>query len=347
MSAAAPQQLHDGDSKSSVLPFASPSSQSQALDSYLEQVAALDITAIRELQAKPIPELVKLWKRADQIQTKLWVARCGISVNVWDQTASAKRGRGNKDVGERGILAAVSRTSKQLDVTPSTIYLNARIFRLIMEVHETNAYSENNILEVLDQQGYWEHALTAANPVKAIVEFAHQKTSQKRFRTTDAQRLVLTEGMSRKAVALKAVETARKETGNLSERELMVAHIKFAKAIISEQIIPNCPNEEFKERIWEELLTELEEEHQELFDQDACDALRKAWEGGGHREDQLVEATSFPLADVSRLMGVMSNLSEFIRIQPRDIRQRSHFQLWHKTGEPFDNAKYVPMVKKG
>lgn len=345
MSAAEPLQVRDGEVGRSILPFASASRL--AFQRILEQLIALEPQILTSEPGKETEEeLFKLWHGAKQLERHEWVIKCYSSAGLWDQTAAAKRGRGNKDIAEKGILAAVSKKSKKLNVTPSTIYLNARIFRLIKSVLE-NVSLEYNILDLLDERGYWENALLAADPTKAILEFASKKSLLPRFRVTDAQRLVMSEGMSRKSVALKAVENARVETGQLSARETLITHIRMAQDVIRTTIIPTCPDETFNERVWEELLTELEEEYQELFDQDACDALRKAWDKGAHREDGMVAETGFPLADVSRCMKIMSDLSEFIRIQPRDVRQRSPYQLWHKVGEIFDNARFLPMTKKG
>lgn len=345
MSASAP------DTSRTVLPFV-PASR-QALQGLLKQIAALEPRIITELQNQDEAELIRLWGELGELERMPWVVKCAISAAIWDRTAAAKRGRGNRDVGEVGILAAVSRTSKKVGVTPSTIYLNARIFRLIESVKadsanlpQGNSYTETNILDLLNEKGYWEHALNAADPVKATYEFADRKATLPRFKVTDAERLVLTEGMGRRVVAEKAVEQAREATGQLSVRQTLISHIRFAENIVKKQIIPNCTDPEFKERVWDELLMELKDEYQELFDEDACAALRLGFDAGARREDALVIQTGFPLPDVSRLMQVLADLGEYIRIQPRDVKQRSEFQLWHKVGTAFDNAKYLPMAKR-
>lgn len=339
---AVPQQ-QDGN-RSAVLPFSSVSRQ--AFFRILEDLGKLEPQIVADLEHQSEDDIFKLWEAGGQLEGYGWRIKCAAAAATWKQTAAAKRGRGNKDVNERGILAAVSKKSKKFGVTPSTVYRKAQIFRLMNQVTSENLMLEHNILDVLDEEGYWDRALYAADPVKAVLLFADKKLSLPRFRVTDAERLVLTEDLSRKAVALKAVENTRQETGQLSARKSLINHIRSSQQVVRNLIIPDCPDPEFSERVWEELLMELEEEYQELFNEDAFTALRLAWDQGHHREDQLAKVTKLPIADVSVFMSSLSDMSEFIRVQPRDMKRRNDHQLWHRVGEPFDNAKFMPMEKR-
>lgn len=342
MSAAA-SQLDGTSQRTSVLPFPSPTSTT-SLEQILSQLGTLEPQVITEIELLNDEGLFQLWGRLKQLERYAWFGKCACCARIWNKTEAAKRGRGNKDIPRKGILAAVSRVSKKFDITPSTVYLNKRIFNLIQQVTSTtNSYTQQNILEVLDEKGYWEHALNAADPLKAVRVFCEKKATERRFRVTDAERLVLSPEMSRQAVALKAVEQARESAGQLTERQTLISHIRGAQDIIRNLIMPGCPDNEFKARVWEELLLELDDEYQELFDEDAYVLLRAAWDKGNTREDQLAEATKIPLETVSHLMGALANMSEFIRVQSRDMTKRSQFQLWHKVGAPFDNAALMPM----
>lgn len=357
MSSVAPQITHHDDGRS-VLPFSSPSAKpslERVLDELFHKLSSLEPTIHSNLEEADEEQLIKVWNALGKVERFTWVGKCAACSRLWDKTTEAKRGRGNKDATERGILAAVSRTSKRFGITPSTVYLNARIFRLIKSVEtaglidpnaEPNSYTEHNILDVLNQQGYWEHALKGADPVKTVLEFANLKTKLHRFKTTDAERLVLTPEFSRKAVALKAVEVAREETGHLSERQALIQHIRSSQEAIQSLIIPSCPDEAFKIRFWDDTLMSLEEEYDELFEEDAFVVLRSSWDKGHHREDQLTEATGLPIADVSKLMKSLCDMSEFIPVQVRDMKRRSQYQLWHKVGEPFDNTVLMPMKER-
>lgn len=321
-----------------VLPFTAPR---QSLTDYLDQLAQLEPYLVEQLETLDESVILDTRSQAKQLEKYGWRIQCACDAAIWKQTAAAKRGRGNKDIDAVGILAAVSKKSKQIGVTPTTIYRNAQIFRLMEEAK--NVIREHNVLDVLEEKGYYDVALSAADPIKALSLFAEKKLTLPRFRVTDAGRLLKAEGQTRQAVALKAVEQIREESGQLEGRSALIAHIATATDIIKNQIIPNCPDSEFKERFWDDLLLSLQDEHQELFDQDASDALIKAWDEGHHREDQMSAALGLPLPDVSRLMDSM--VGQFIQIQPRDIKERSEFRLWHKAGEPFDNAKYLPKGK--
>lgn len=354
-----PQQLEgiaSRDEASKLLSFPSPepkSSLERVLEELFQKLSSVEPTVIQNLDEADEEQLLVAWTAFHKIERFAWVGKCATCFRAWERTEAAKRGRGNRDVNERGILAAVSKISKKFGVTPSTVYLNARIFRLIREVELTwkkdlvgNSYTQYNILDLLDERGYWEHALTSADPIRTILVFANKKSTLPRFKVTDAERLVLSPEFSRKAVALKAVEQVRQETGHLTERQSLIEHIRTSQDIIKNLIIPSCPDESFKANIWEDLLISLEEEYDELFSEDAFVALRTAWDLGHHREDQLAETTGFPLADVSKFMRSLCDLSEFIPVQTRDRTKRSEFQLWHKVGEPFDNTLLMPMKGK-
>lgn len=350
MSSAVPQITSHDDGRT-VLPFTSPSpkpSLERVLEELFQKLSSLEPTIHTSLEDADEAQLLKVWQALGKVERFTWVGKCAACSRLWDKTSEAKRGRGNKDATERGILAAVSRTSKKFGITPSMVYLQARIFRLIKSVEQTpgNSYTQYNLLDVLNRQGYWEHALNAADPIKAVLHFAHLKTTLHRFRPTDAERLVLTPEFSRKAVALKAVDAVREETGHLTERQALIQHIRSSQDAIQSLIIPSCPDEGFRDRIWEELLLTLNEEYDELFQEDAFVALRSAWHKGHHREDQLVDSTGLPLADVSKLMKSLCDMSEFIPVNPRDMKKRSEYQLWHKVGEPFDNTLLMPMRER-
>lgn len=350
MSSIAPQTLSHEDDRP-VLAFSSPSAKpslERVLDELFQKLSSLEPTIHHNLEEADEAQLLKVWNALGKVERFTWVGKCGVCARLWEKTTEAKRGRGHKDATERGILAAVSRTSKKFSITPSMVYLQARIFRLIKSVEQIvgNSYTQYNILDILNKQGYWEQALNAADPVKAILHFAHLKNTLPRFRPTDAERLVLTPEFSRKAVALKAVEQVREKAGYLEERQTLIQHIRSSQDVIRNLIMPSCPDEDFKARFWEETLLSLDDEYNELFEEDAFVALRRAWNKGLHREDQLAEATTLPLVDVSKLMKSLCDMSEFIPIQVRDIKKRSQYQLWHKVGEPFDNTLLMPMKER-
>jgi hypothetical protein len=325
-----------------VLDFPTPQ---QPLDKILTELEIIEPSIIGDLESQSENQLLVRWKEASTLGRHEWFLKAAICAATWNQTKAAKRGRENKDVNQKGLLASISRRAKKFGITPSRVYQKNQVFKLIVQVREF--VPENNLLEILDEEGYWEKALLAAEPMKIVLVFAERKTTQKRFRVTDAERLVLTPEYSRKAVALKAVDSAREETGQLSVRQTLIQHIRSAQETIRTSLIPSCPDAEFKARVWDELLVELEEEYDELFSEDASLALRTAWANGHHREDEMAKVTNLPLADVSKFMDGLADMSEFIRVQPRDINQRAPYQLWHKVGEPFDNAKLLPMVLRG
>lgn len=322
-----------------VLPFTSSTNTSSlSLTPYLEQLARLDIATLETLSQHDENAVLDIRYQAKQLEKYRWRIEVACDAAIWTQTEQAKRGRGNKDVDAVGILAAVAKKAKAIGVTPATIYRNRQIFKLLLDVQ--NASLEHNVLDILEEKGYYDIALSAADPLAALNTFAEKKVTLPRFRVTDAQRYLKAQGQTKQAVALKAVEHIREEEGTLSERQALLAHIATAKEIIKSQIIDKCPDGEFKERFWDDLILSLTEEGDELFNQDAGEALVKAWTEGAHREDEMAEKTGLPLAEVSRLMDSMKG--DFILVQPRNVDERSQYRLWHKAGEPFDNGRLMP-----
>lgn len=322
----------------------SDSEEAEPLTDYLTRLADLESDLIADLEAGEVNAILDTRHQSKQLEKFGWRIECACDHFLIAQTERAPNGRGNKDVSEKGIRAAVARRAKQIGVTPNTLYVNARIFRLIQEAR--NLISENNILELLEDKGYWKVADTAASPASALKSFAEKKATLPRFRVSDAARLLKHSGGTRKATAIRAVEKIREDSGALSDRQRLFAHIQEARETIK-RLMAECPDKNFREQIWEETLLTIQEQEQDLFDGDATDALVKAWSEDFRREDQMASKTGLPLPMVSRLMDGLCADGKFFQILPRDMRERSEFRLWHKAQEFFDNAQYMPKDTNG
>jgi hypothetical protein len=101
----------------------SPAISQNALSTYLEQLAQLEPLLVDELDKADEEVIFNTRQRAGELEKYGWRIQCACDAAIWSQTTQAKRGRGNKDVDEGGILAAVAKKSKLIGVTPTTIYL--------------------------------------------------------------------------------------------------------------------------------------------------------------------------------------------------------------------------------
>jgi hypothetical protein len=182
------------------------------------------------------------------------------------------------------------------------------MFKLLQEAEKTIGPDSNLGLE---DKGYYDAALFAAQPVEALELFSARKKANPRFRPTDAFRLLESEQLTAKAVYSKATAIAREETGQLQARELLTAHIERTSKIIREQVIPDCPDSEFAARIYGSLMDEMSDYLADITDADTADALRRAWKAGSHSSEQLSTATGFPRDTVDRVMNCMKDDGEF------------------------------------
>lgn len=321
------------------LPQASPRLD---LSVYLEELSDHEALLASGLEFQEEEVIFQVREQAKQLVKFGWRIQCACDAALWNKTAAAKNGRGNVDIDAIGITAAVAKKAKQIDVLPRTIYNNRKIFTLMQEVQaeekaEQNGVTSNSILDTLQEKDYYIVALSAADPKAALKMFAERKTSLPRFRPSDANRLLKAEGGTRKATALRAVDSIREDTGQLSERQALLAHIEASIFFVKERIIPGCPDEDFKERIWDDLLLSLSDEKQELFDRDAEEALVKAWKQGWRSEEDMVVKTGLPLEDVKRLLKGMGNT--FFRCLPTNKALQGSY--WHLGGEYFDNEQFT------
>jgi len=112
-----------------------------------------------------------------------WKIEIACDAEIWDRTTKAVNGRGNKDEGEKGILAAVNKRAHDLGCSGRTVYENARIHRRFKKKIETTC-------NILDDKGFFQAALASEDPDVAIEEFAKMRSENPFFRVADAWRWV-------------------------------------------------------------------------------------------------------------------------------------------------------------
>jgi hypothetical protein len=111
-----------------------------------------------------------------------WKIEVACDAEIWDRNERAMRGRGNKDVEEKGILAAVNKRAAELGCGASTIRSNAALYKRFKNVLSGE--------HILDDKGFYQAAMSADDPDAAIETFAKERSENPTFRPADAWRKV-------------------------------------------------------------------------------------------------------------------------------------------------------------
>lgn len=306
--------------------FASPARQS--FQSHLDRLEQVEQEVIADLPNQTDEQIVDTRQRARLLGKTAWRIECACDAQFVERAEKVKSGRGNIDTDAIGIMAIVAKRSKQLGCTPSTVYNNAKIHRLIEAAKQFtgNVFSEKTISDTLDEKGFFTAALSASNPIEALQKFTAKRIEDSKFSVTDAFRMLEESGETKKLASLRAVNAAR-----TADRECVVEALRNARKKIQEEIVVPFPDTELAQRIFGDCLSTIDEELEEAFDDDAAKALSLAWDRGFNTEVELSKFTGFPLEVVSRVMGKMSELGEFIPVRRSNANETS--KRWHKVGE--------------
>lgn len=209
--------------------------------SQADKLARAEREVIANLQDQSIDEVLNTRANAKQLGATAWRIECACDAQI---VAGAKsmRGRSRNGNGEElGVTAAVRKQAKRAGCTPSTVFKNAQIFKLIQQV-ESDIPEMSTSLRILNERKYFVVALTAADPVGALKIFIEKKTTLSRFRTTDAERLLAREGLTKKAAHQKAMEEGVRKLTAAGQREL--DNLKRVIDIIKSEVLPKTRDED-------------------------------------------------------------------------------------------------------
>lgn len=320
---AVPQHKNDD---SALVSFTSPARQS--FQTHLERLEQVEQEVISDLPNQTEEQIIETRQKASLLGKTAWRIECACDAQFVERAEKVKSGRGNVDVDAVGVMAIVAKRAKQLGCTPTTVYNNARVHRLIEAAKQFtgNVFSEKTISDTLVEKGFFTAALSASNPIEAIQKFTERKITDPKFSVSDAFRLLEETGETKKLASLRAVNAAR-----TADREQVLDALREARKKIKEEIITPFPDSELAERIFGGCLSDIDEELEEAFDEDTANALRLAWSRGFKTEPQLSNFTGFPLEVVSRIMGRLGDEGEFILVRRTDGTEMA--KRWHKVGE--------------
>jgi len=134
-------------------------------------------------------EVMQIRMQARTFGRVAWRIECACDAEILNRE-SARRGRGIKDVEQRGVDAAVRKHAHEIGVDPRTIYRNAELIQTFFNSDSAvrNKLS-NGSLDHLVEKDFYIAAMSTDDPWGTIEKFAKMKTDNPCFSTRDAWRM--------------------------------------------------------------------------------------------------------------------------------------------------------------
>lgn len=128
-------------------------------------------------------ELMDMRNSARLIYCCAWKIEIACDAEIWERTKDNLQKSGVKDVDEKGIMAAVNKRAQELGCGASTVRANRKLYETFAPLLSTQQRS-------LDEKGFYQAAMKAADPVAQILEWEQKKMDDPFFRPADAWREV-------------------------------------------------------------------------------------------------------------------------------------------------------------
>lgn len=314
-----------------VLPF--PTTLKIRLLDLLQRQEILAPSLFLEIKAQSDKEIVEIRAISEKFDFEAWKITAACDAQIWEREGLTG-GRGKVDVERQGIMAALLKRSEEIDCHPITIRRNANIF----SAFETFIIKDNS----LDRKGFFLAALDAPDPQEAIQEFIELRKTNPNFRVRDANKWV--EGQ--KVSDRKAKDKFGKSR---SEKRLRLeTHFRHAANKI-QALMLSCPDQELGKKIYEPMIQDLRDMVEDMFTEDATQAVLQAWDNGHRREDQMASHTGIPKSIVAQIMQQQETEGEFYKIPQggeTEMARGRHTILWHRKNHVVGNAYSSPQLIK-
>lgn len=310
-----------------------PQSNTQALAkifNHLNKLDKLETDVIGLLPSLTDDEVLETRSYAKLLGKSAWKIECACDREIWNRT-KAMCGRGNKDVEEEGVLAAVNKRAGELGCSARTVYNNAKIFETFKD--EIVAIDFNH----LDEKTFFLAASTAPDPHAMLEKFAKEKSTNPFFSTRDAFR----EARKSKKAVYEAKNRIAYEV-NHEKRQALRKHFDGTKLAL-ERMKSACEKLDTKlaSSMYGSWIQEIEDQEDVWFVEDLKVAIIKAWRNGNTRETHMATALGLPITEVHRVAKELEGEGIFEKARQRGTDQaRGPGQtLWHLVGEPIPTYK--------
>jgi hypothetical protein len=305
-----------------------PRHNTQALSkifNHLNKLERLENDVITLLPSLSDDEVMDTRNYAKLLGKSAWKIEAACDREIWNRTKAAC-GRGNIDIDEEGIMAAVNKRAAEIGCSARTVYNNGKLFETFKD--EMVAIDFNH----LDEKTYYLAALASTDPHAAIEHFAEEKLKNPFFSTRDAFR------WARKSK--KAVYEAKNRIAyevNHEKRQALRAHFDTTKLTL-EAMRDACKklDTSLAANMYGSWIQEIEDQEDVWFVEDAKVALIKAWRNGNTRETHMATALGLPITEVHRISIELEDEGIFEKSRQRGtaVARGPGQQLWHLVGEP-------------
>ncbi len=305
------------------------SRQTEALANIFGQLNRLDRLeddVISLLPSLTDDEIIETRTYARGMGKTAWKIEIACDAEIWNRSY-ARRGRGNKDEAETGIMASVNKRAAELGCGASTIRKNAQLFNEFKTVL--------SVEHILDDKGFYQAALSAPNPQKMVQEIARRKAANPLYSVRDAWRDV--DGQ----------KTRARTGGDKSDMPaLLKAHIERTVAKIEKEIIPDCPDGTFARRFYSEWLNELRFELHERGIIDNQEKLIDAYDQGYRTDEALQKVTGIARGIILQILGDRLGWEKVREGGKTEMARGDRRWIWRKPGEVLGSDAQIPRVEE-
>ena len=306
----------------------SPPANTQALAkifNHLNKLDKLETDVINLLPELSDDEVMETRNYAKLLGKSSWKIEIACDNEIWNRT-KAKCGRGNIDVDEDGIIAAVNKRAGEIGCSGQTIRNNRNIFDTFKEELCKSDFTH------LDEKTFYLAAYVAPDPHAMLEKFAKEKLDNPFFSTRDAFR----EARRSKKAVYEAKNRIAYEV-NHEKRQALRSHFDSTRLTL-EAMRGACEKLDTKlaSQMYGSWIQEIEDQEDVWFVEDLKVAIIKAWRNGNTREIHMATALGLPITEVHRVARELEGEGIFEKARQRGTDQaRGPGQtLWHLVGEP-------------
>lgn len=302
-----------------------PKQNTQALAKIFNHLNKLETDVITLLPSLSDDEVMETRNYAKLLGKSAWKIEIACDAEIWNRTKAAC-GRGNVDVDEDGIMAAVNKRAAEIGCSGQTIRNNRNIFDTFKE--EIVQIDFNH----LDEKTFYLAASVAPDPHAMLEKFAQEKLKNPFFSTRDAWR----EARTAKKGLYEAKNRIAYEVNN-EQRQALRSHFDQTKLLL-EQLKESCAKLDPKlaSSTYGSWIQDIEDQEDVWFVEDTKEALIKVWRNGNTREIHMATALGLPITEVHRVAIELEDEGVFEKSRQRgtDQARGPGQQLWHLVGEP-------------
>lgn len=301
---------------------------------HVSKLAEFEEKLLTRLQDYSEDEIINIRMDARLLGIYSWRVECACDFELFNRQRLVG-GRGRKDTAGAGIGAALLKRMKALGCSHMHLRRNAQIYR---EFGETL----NTAVAVLPEKGFYLAALESQNPKETLELFITKKKENPKFNVASANRVILEQRKEKERQKQNFLDKHSPEP-----KKLLKDHILKTITVIEDVIKPSCPDTKFAKQFYGSLLQELRDHLNLMFEEDAAQALRKAWADGYRKENQMASQTGLPRETVSQIMRMLEDEGEFYIVDQRgetSFARGVHAKMWWRVGEPTGDGFTAPRI---